>query len=265
MIKRRIDGALVAGIILAVLSPDLHGQTDADRDKRQTVAKPISIDMVRHDVKTGWRQVERKQDRVVYMGDPGDIHYMKLNQGILDLPKFTEVEALQNHFRRLAQKEDGGIISVSILKLQGIDTVVYTTKEVRKQIRGYRYVSRCVIPVENSWFEVRMDAIEMTPAVGGRESVITVMIATDAEYEPIPLDAAALPGIVPGKSTGQRIKGWFKDPFDPKFDSAAMCSVSDDKKYDKQFPDHPLSRLRKTFPDVLQQLQIDPSLGGPKK
>ena len=121
-------------------------------------------------------------------------------------------------------------------------------------------MARCVIPFKDASFEIRMDSIEMTVATGAREAVAIVSLGTDIEYEEIPANSVPIPGPKLGKSTGKRIKGWFADPYDPAFDSAAVLSISDDKKFDEHFPDHPLSRLRAKFPVVIEKLKIKSSL-----
>jgi hypothetical protein len=238
-----------------------------DRSKVDT-ENAVSLKMLQFDVQKGWKQVklpEDEQNRVIYMGEPGDVHYITLTHGSPDLPALDDVVALQAHFRDLARKSNGGIVSVDVTEVQGMPAVVYFTKEVREKIRGYRYVARCLIPLKTDWFEVRMGAIEMTVATGARESVVNAILGADLEYEEIPPDAAPTPGPILGKSTGKRIKGWFKDPYDPKYDSSAMCCVSDHKKYDGSFPAHPLSRLRKKFPEVLKHIKKNPALKSPKK
>ena len=41
-----------------------------------------------------------------------------------------------------------------------------------------------------------------------------------------------------------RFTGWMADPYDPSFVGKLARSLADDEKYDGDFPDHPLSRLR---------------------
>lgn len=262
---QRMFNVLGMLIVFACLSPNSHGQKSASgvaesASDEPNAEKAVSLEMVRHDIGKTWKKVEMKGERVVYAGDPGDVHYMTLTRSAPDLPELKNVAALQDHFRKKCQKESGGILSVEVTKVQGMDAVVYYSKDVREGIRGYRYIARCVIPLDKAWFEIRMDAIEMTPATGAREAVVRVFMGSDVEYEDVPPDAAPSPGPKLGKPT-RRVKGWFKDPYDPKYDSSAMCSVADDAKYDAEFPQHPLSRLRTKFPSVLEKLHVEKSLG----
>lgn len=50
---------------------------------------------------------------------------------------------------------------------------------------------------------------------------------------------------------GGKIAGWAQDPYDPNVTAPLMRNLSEDEKYDAQFPGHPLSRLC----SVLRQVQ----------
>ena len=48
------------------------------------------------------------------------------------------------------------------------------------------------------------------------------------------------------------IKGWARDPYDETFTKGFLMNMSEDEKYDKHFPDHPLSELRRLKDFILQ-------------
>ena len=235
----------------------------------------LTRDLVKLPVGPPWKKVKDTADRVVYLGDPGDVYYVTVFHKAPDLPPLDQEAALQEYFRNLAQKENGGIIHVEATKIQGVDAVVFYTKQTVEKIRGYRYVARCLILRDAGWYEVRMDAIEMTPISGEREAVASLQmeLLTSSKQTEANSDKAT-PRVKtedkPPEATSKtpaaevsppkRIPGWFKDPYDSKYDSMAMMSVADDPKFDEVFPDHPLSRVRAKFPVVLKKLQIDRTL-----
>ena len=65
-----------------------------------------------------------------------------------------------------------------------------------------------------------------------------------------------IPGGEQGKSTGKRIKGLSKDPYDSRFDASSNYWITDDAKFDSQFPQHELSRLRAIFPTIIDSIEI---------
>ncbi len=214
----------------------------------------LNSNAIRLPIKPHWQLKHSPKFDRVYFGDPGDVYYTKLHRSAFAIADLSDIDALRNHYRRLTKSENGGIISVETVQVQGLNGVVCYSKQIVPNIRGYRYVARCVIPCGEQWFEIRMDAISMSVATGGRETAATLRMGKNLEFEDIPEDA---PG---GKEGGERIKGFFKDPYDSEFDSTAMNSLADDKELDTAFPNHPLSRIRKRFPTLLDELQIDSSI-----
>jgi len=122
---------------------------------------------------------------------------------------------------------------------------------------GYRYIGRCVIPVKGGAYEVRMETLPVG-VTGRREALLNIKLGllTNLTMEKIPDEAPPTPGNPPRKPGDERIQGIFKDPYDVKFDAAANYSVTDDAKYDAQFPQHPLSRLRDRLPELIKSVVI---------
>ncbi len=207
-------------------------------------------------VEPHWKEVKSPVFDKVYMGSPGDVHYIRYVDKPLAFSDLKDIDAIRMHYRKATKKENGGIISVEVKEIQGLPCVVYISKEVKPKIRGYRYVARCVFPLKDTWVEVRMDAIEMGPT-GGREAVVSLSLGADPEYEEIPEDAAPTPGPFRLSKGAKRIKGYNFDPYDKQFNSSAINSIADDVKYDKSLPNHPLSRLRSKFPTLLKEMKIE--------
>lgn len=230
------------------------GNTTTSQGSVQT--PPESKLTVELPVQPHWQPRRSPAFDTVYMGDPGDVYYTRRVQGVA-LPDLDDIEAVRQHFRETTREEDGGILSVEVTQVQERQAIVYYSKQVVNGIRGYRYIARCVIPTDNEWLEVRMDAIEMGPT-GGRETVATLSLGTNLESEPIPPNAAKTPA--PGGSSkpgDTRIKGFFFDPYDEKYNDGAINSIADDTKYDTALPNHPLSRIRRLFPHVLKDMTLE--------
>ena len=60
--------------------------------------------------------------------------------------------------------------------------------------------------------------------------------------------------------SNKTVKGWMKDPYDENIDLPYMMNLSEKEEYDKMFPEHPLSRLRKYLLDVEKTISIDKKL-----
>ena len=46
--------------------------------------------------------------------------------------------------------------------------------------------------------------------------------------------------------------GWMKDPYDDNFNQGVLMNLSEQRKYDRSFPDHPLTQLRNLISYILQ-------------
>ena len=51
-----------------------------------------------------------------------------------------------------------------------------------------------------------------------------------------------------------------KDPYDENIDLPYMMNLSEKEEYDKMFPEHPLSRLRKYLADLEKEMKFDERL-----
>ena len=202
-----------------------------------------------------WTVRNSTDDHIVWAGGPGNTYTLTYHKGESQLP-LDDVDALRQSIRNLAAAEQGGIVQVDTIMVDGYDAAYFLTKDTVEDSMGYRYVGRCVIPLDDGWYEMRVDAVETGPT-GQRETFVNVQlgIGANVEYEEIPPAAPPTPGST-GRSTGRRIKGWYKDPYNPEFDAMASYSDTDDIKYDARFRKHALSRIRATFPDIVSSIQI---------
>lgn len=109
---------------------------------------------------------------------------------------------------------------------------------------GYVYAGRLHVLLEHQTVIFFLVAGEQG-VTGGREAVVTTEALRAGVIE---LDAGA------GK-----LKHWFKDRYDPKFDARTIRSIADDGSYDVRFPDHPLSRIRTLLRQIESSFSILPA------
>jgi len=106
---------------------------------------------------------------------------------------------------------------------------------------GYVYAGRLHVLLEHQTVIFFLVAGEQG-VTGRREAAVTTEALRAGVIE---LDAAA------GK-----VKRWFKDGYDPKYDARTIRSIADDGSYDARFPDHPLSRIRKRLRQIESSFSI---------
>lgn len=216
-------------------------------DNRQGINIPDSAD---------WRSVKSTPESTLWTGQPGNTYTLTTHSGKPDAP-LDDVDKLRDYVRKQAATEQGGIIEANIIQVDDRAAAYFITKDTIPKSRGYRYVGRCVIPFDGGWYELRMDATAVG-TTGKREAFLGVQLNlyANAKMEDTPPEAPPTPGSRQGKSTGRRVKGLCKDPYDAKFDSSSNYWITDDPKFDSQFPQHELSRLRREFPRIIESIII---------
>lgn len=65
-------------------------------------------------------------------------------------------------------------------------------------------------------------------------------------------DAAVYELAVKNGQVSVDMAGWRQDPYDPSFNRGNLMNLSEDKLYDAQFPEHPLSQLRALVDFIIQ-------------
>ncbi len=195
---------------------------------------------------SGWTESERSESRIVWMTEKGDILLLELGDAT-ELP-LGDQDALLRHIRSLAESNGGGIVSCDVVFAGSIQAVKLIYK--KEERTGYMYTGMLIVPVESVSFVIASVHGEhgMT---GVREAVVSAELAEKGELE---LETFERPD--ESGATG-RIRGWFKNPYDPSYEGIILHCIADDEKYDGQFPDHPLTLLRHTLERIRQTLKID--------
>jgi hypothetical protein len=55
----------------------------------------------------------------------------------------------------------------------------------------------------------------------------------------------------------RRMVGWTSDPYFPDFDGPCLRNLSEDERYDADFPDHPLSIIRTELAALIPATRIE--------
>lgn len=148
---------------------------------------------------------------------------------------------IRDHFRQLAVDLDGGLVSTEIKPLFGIHAIE-TIFKFPLEPSGMRYTGSVIFPFKDCSFILEFQCQDTGPT-GLRDTMAYSREIMDLEVD----------------GQGKPI-GWLKDPYDAEYNDAALYNLSDDAKYDKSFPDHPLSRVRDYLSRLPDMLDVDPQL-----
>ncbi len=153
-----------------------------------------------------------------------------------DLNSVPEVR----HFYRAQVTPAGfGVVEVDTLKLDDCLAVRTIFKGPQKP-SGMVYVAGITLPFRDFSYLVKVQCNEQAPT-GTRDVAVFQSLLGSGEVE---------------MNESGSVEGWSQDPYDASATAPLMRNRSEDEKYDEQFPDHPLSRLRRILGRIQDSLRI---------
>lgn len=246
-------------LVLAVLVGCTESTQPANEPQRaepasttETTTMP-TLDSISLDF-TGWELQQRDDAMAVWADSDGDVLAINFFDTKPDIPApRIGPDALRDYFRQQTVATRGGIVEVDTVRIHDIDCGRLVVK-ARQEPTGFTFQGTCVVPRQDFSFVVRVQCQERG-TTGMREAAVMVIELPDPEYEDPPEDAPVNP-IFPEAKPAGKIKGWFKDPYDSKYDRSALYNLADQQKYDDRFPDHPLSRARRKLARIIKSLEF---------
>jgi hypothetical protein len=205
--------------------------------RNSTVAHRESSQWVRITL-PGWNEDTSNKDSRTWRDIDGDLLSLDIPTEALHLPN-KELE-LTRWCRELAQRRRGGLIEARAVD-SGIRPSVRLVYK-RLQIRAYVYTGMFISHVEGFTLIWTIVAGERG-TTGVREAVVTSNLMNA------------------GKLTLDDYRsGWARDPYEPAYqgvDRSVLRFISDDESYDEQFPQHPLSKVRRVLRALPAAIQLD--------
>lgn len=174
-------------------------------------------------------------------GDAAVLSYFEQTQTTLD--DYSTIDKARNYYRKTALSQGGGIVEANMKTIDGVQAIESIIKA--PQHTGMSYIGYIAIPFQKFNYVLQITCRE-GGITGVREAGIFLKMKLQKKVEI-------------NEETGEA-KGWTNDPYDPSFTSKIMRNISDDEQYDKDFPEHPLSRLRRHFKSIESSLKIDDAI-----
>ncbi len=135
---------------------------------------------------------------------------------------------LRQHWRKDVNKGGGGLVSCDLITVAGIMSCRVLAKYAMKP-RGMAYFGWIIVPLEECHFKWHARSFEVG-TTGVREAVILDKLHGDGTLK---------------FSIDDPFAGWAKDPYEPGGKFPLMPNLSEDQKYDFEFPDHAITRCRR--------------------
>lgn len=154
-----------------------------------------------------------------------------------DIPTIKDIDELRSFYRGLIINANGGMIEVEKSKRQQFD-IVRTIFKVPRSGMGMLYIGSLTIPFDTCSFVLKVQAVE-GGATGMREAFIVDRLLRDGSFN---------------EAT------WSADPYNSDITTGNLMNKSEDQKYDVDFPDHPLTQIRKLLTQLEQGFAWDAAL-----
>jgi hypothetical protein len=160
------------------------------------------------------------------------------------IPDPKDRAKLQDGFRKEAKKNHGGIVAVDTFEVSGGVCAMVIEKFPLKNL-GWAYEATAIVPTHEATYLVRVRAREFG-TTGAREAIAMLVLMKDRT----------------ASETETAAKEFRRDPYDRRFDADACYVLSDDPRWDKGLPQHPLTLCRATMESVTRSWSWDEKFGG---
>jgi hypothetical protein len=152
------------------------------------------------------------------------------------------IDAYRSLYRMAALQQEGGIIESDFVDLKGITALRFIIK-VPMDEYGTRYLSAVTIPFRNCSYVIRVQA-EEAGTTGIRDAFVASQLMATGEI----------------KAGDNGFENWFADPYDKIFSKGRLMNKSEDRKYDAEFPNHPLTTVRQMLQKLETEIRFEPEI-----
>ncbi|GAA2014661.1 hypothetical protein GCM10009839_07140 [Catenulispora yoronensis] len=181
---------------------------------------------------TGYTQREGEQ---VWIDDRGivvSLHYFDL---VPNLPApLRDVDRLRAELARRTAEAGAGLIQAEVGNLDGVPSLFQLVKVPRPNGQGQAFIGSYTIPKDTCSAVIKAQASE-GEMTGMREAIILDRVGPQQYFQ--------------------------QHPYAPEINTGLPYHAADRPEFDAEFPDHPLSLLRRELSRIFPTLRVDPRFG----
>ena len=152
----------------------------------------------------------------------------------------ADVEGLRRAYALEAEKAGNGVVEIDAVDVDSVPAALTIFKSPQAN-GGTFYVGSVTVPFRDFSFLLRIQC-EETPPFGRREQVM--------------VDELTRAGQVAFSLSGDSTAGFWKDPYGGPHRGRAPYNLGESHEYDARFPDHPLSKVRRTLAEIALTLRL---------
>lgn len=184
----------------------------------------------------GWELLDEDFHQCLWMRDDRQSTMMSLFSDHPCDPRLLSERRLRELARLEAMVDGGALISADLIKMGGITAARCITKAPQNP-RGTTYYGTIIVPFKSCHITISLRCRE-SGTIGMRQTLI----------------------FAERTAHGRPTTAWQRDPYDASLKASSMRDLSEDERYDEQFPDHPLSRVRKYLYFIQRSFSYDQSM-----
>ena len=189
--------------------------------------KPVTINSVSIP-NFGWPKVKEDKSIIQWINPEQSIavsvNYFNIRP---DIPTIKDVDVLRRFYRNMVVSVEGGIVELELYKHRQFESIRSLFK-IPQNPSGITYIASITIPFSTCSFVFKVQAAE-TDATGMRETIIMNSLLSSGDYD---------------------LSSWTFDPYEKNFEGGRPMNISEDKRYDIDFPDHHLTQARKLLNEI---------------
>lgn len=178
-----------------------------------------------------------------WISNYGDNLALYYTEDEIDTPnKNASLNEIRDFYRKKAAIAEGAIVEVDKFQNDGLEGIRAIIKAPLADL-AMSYNGYLIIPDAKGYYIFKMTCVE-EGTTGLREAGVMLLLRKEEKIKINEKDGT--------------ISGWSQDPYDANYNAKAkiMLNISEDKKYDQQFPRHPLSRLRAIFDQIQPSIKL---------
>ena len=191
----------------------------------------------------GWEQVAKSKSIIQWINPEKtisiSINYFDKSP---DLPVLKDMKVIRSFFRGQIIEHNGGLIQVDLANSEKYK-IIKTIFKIPQEPAGIVYLASLTIPFKDCSYVIKIQAPEMEN-IGDRESIILDRLKHDG---------------------GNSYQNLSSDPYMQSFTKGTLMNKSEEKIYDIEFKDHPLSLARKLLDEIETKITFKPELEKLKK
>jgi hypothetical protein len=215
----------------------------SSHNTEQKPAKPSPLDVITFNTAGFTTRLKRWDQRMWENINGDELVFSYFEQGG-NIPKdFSSIDKVRDFYRQKAISIGGGLIEADFVQLDSCQAVKAIIKT--PQHSGTTYTGYLVIPFQKFNYVINVKCKE-EGLTGTRDTAIFLKMK--------------LQGKIKIDNENGDVKGWAQDPYNPSVKGGLLRNLSEDEQYDKDFPDHPLSRLRAHTKSIESSIKIDEAI-----